>query len=295
MNGFVLAKKSFRAGYYWMIMESDCCKYVQRCYLIKVSLSESNAMSLPWPFVASCIDVIGYIDPAASNGHRFILVSIDYFTKWVEPISHKSVTKKVVTDFMRNNIICRFGIPESIITDNGDNLDSHVIKDISEQFKITHQNSTAYRPQKNGAVKAANKNIKRILRKMTDNYKGWHDKLSYALLGYRTMARTSTGATPYLLVYAAKAVIPAEVEIPSLRIIIEAELDNVEWVRALYEQLALIDEKIIVYVCHDQLYRQKIARAFNKRVRTRLFQIGQMVLKRFFPHQDEYIGKFAPN
>ncbi|XP_060177965.1 uncharacterized protein LOC132607903 [Lycium barbarum] len=130
---------------------------------------------------------------------------------------------------------------------------------------------------------------------MTDNYKGWHEPLSYALLGYRTTARTSTGATPYLLVYATEAVIPAEVEIPSLRMIREAELDNAEWVQARYEQLALIDEKRMVVVCHDQLYRQRMARAFNKRVKTRLFQIGQIVLKRIFPYKVEYKGKFDPN
>ena len=71
----------------------------------------------------------------------------------------------------------------------------------------------------NGAVEAANKNIKKILRKMIDKYRGWHEVLPYALLGYRTMVRTSISDTPYLLIYGTEAVIPAEVEIPSLRII----------------------------------------------------------------------------
>ena len=90
------------------------------------------------------MDVIGPIEPAASNCRRFILVAIDYFTKWVEAASYKAVTKNVVTDFVRNNLICRFGVPESLITDNGANLNSHLMKDICEQFKITHRNSTAY-------------------------------------------------------------------------------------------------------------------------------------------------------
>ena len=75
----------------------------------------------------------------------------------------------------------------------------------------------------NGAVEAANKNIKKILRKMIDKQRGWHEMFPYALLGYRTTIRTSTGATPYLLVYGTEAVVPVEVEIPSLRIIQEAE------------------------------------------------------------------------
>ncbi|XP_060190554.1 uncharacterized protein LOC132619773 [Lycium barbarum] len=146
------------------------------------------------------MDVIGPIEPSASNGYRFILVAIDYFTKWVEATSHKSVTTKVVANFVKNNLIWRFGVPESIITNNGANLNSHLMKDIYEQFKITHRNSAAYRPQMNGAVEVANKNLKRILRKMIDNYKNLHKQLSYALSGYRTTTRTSTGATPYLLV-----------------------------------------------------------------------------------------------
>ena len=119
------------------------------------------------------MDVIGPIEPAASNGHRFILVAIDYFTKWVEATSYKSLTKKVVVDFVRNNLICRFGVPASVITDNGANLNSYFMRDICEQFKITHRNSTAYRPQMNGVVEAANKNNKKILRKMINNHRGW--------------------------------------------------------------------------------------------------------------------------
>ncbi|XP_059315371.1 uncharacterized protein LOC132065976 [Lycium ferocissimum] len=261
-------------------MEHDSCKFVQKCRqcqirgdLIKVPSTELHAMSSPWPFMAWRMDFIEPIEPSASNGHRFILVAIDYFTNWVEATSHKSVTKKVVADFVKNNLICRFGVPEAIITDNRANLNSHLMKDICEIFKITHKNSTAYRPQMNGVVEAANKNIKRILRKMIDNYKNWHEQLSYALLGYKMTTRTSTGAAPYLFVCSTEAVIPMKMEIPSLRIIQEAEMNDAEWVKNRYEQLAMIDEKRIIAVCHGQLYRQRISRAFNKRVRARLFQI----------------------
>ncbi|XP_070008254.1 uncharacterized protein [Nicotiana sylvestris] len=112
-----------------------------------------------------------------------------------------------------------------------------------ETFEIKYKNSTTYRPQMNGAVEAANKKIKMILRKMVENHKQWHEKLPFALLGYRTTVRTSTGATPYILVYGTKAVIPAEVEVPSVRIIQEAELCDTEWIRSRYEQLDLIDGK----------------------------------------------------
>ncbi|XP_070043230.1 uncharacterized protein [Nicotiana tomentosiformis] len=169
------------------------------------------------------------------------------------------------------------------------------MKAMCETFKIKHKNSTAYIPQMNGFVEAANKNIKKILRKMVDYHKQWHGKLPFALLGYRTTIRTSTGATPYLLVYGTETVIPAEVEIPSLRIIQEAKLSDSEWIRSRYEQLALIDGKIMNAMCHGQLNQNRISRAFNKRVKPRQFLPGRLVLKRIFPHQDEAKGKFLPN
>nr|XP_016492595.1 PREDICTED: uncharacterized protein LOC107812075 [Nicotiana tabacum] len=209
------------------------------------------------------------IESAASKGNRFILVAIDYFTKWVEASSYKSVTKKVVAD-----TVCRFGIRESIITDNGANLNSDLMQEICDKFKITHQNPTPYRPHMNGAVETANKNIQKILRKMIDNYRHWHEKLPFALLEYRTTVRTSTEATPYLLVYGTEAILPAEVEIPSLMVIQEAELSNAEWVKNQYEQLMLIDEKRMNVVGHGQLYQNRMVRAFNKKVKPRQLNWG---------------------
>ncbi|XP_070029188.1 uncharacterized protein [Nicotiana sylvestris] len=102
---------------------------------------------------------------------------------------------------------------------------------------------------------------------MIEMHKQWHKKLLFALLGYRTTVHTSTGATPYMLVYGTEVVILAEVEIPSLKIIQEVELDDVEWVKIRYEQLALIDGKRMNAVCHGQLYQNRMSRAFNKKVK----------------------------
>ncbi|XP_015169415.1 uncharacterized protein [Solanum tuberosum] len=151
-------------------------------------------MSYPWTFAAWGMDFIGPMEPAASNEHRF-------------------------------------GIPESIITDNGFNLNSGLMHDIFEKFKIIHRNSTPYRLQMNGAVEAANKNIKRIRWNMIDNYKHWHENLPFSLFVYRTIISTSTEATPYHLVYGMEAVLPMEVEMPSLRIIQEVLLSDVKWMQ----------------------------------------------------------------
>nr|XP_033514017.1 uncharacterized protein LOC117278646 [Nicotiana tomentosiformis] len=129
----------------------------------------------------------------------------------------------------------------------------------------------------NGAVEAANKNIKRILRKIVDNHRKWHEKLSFALLSYQTTMRTSTGATPYMLVYGTEIVISPEIKIPSLRVIQEANLDDAEWIQVRQEQLMIIDEKRMDAVCHAQLYQNRMDNAFNKRVKPRQFIPGQLL------------------
>ena len=111
----------------------------------------------------------------------------------------------------------------------------------------------------NGAVEAANKNIKTIIQKMSDNYKTWHEMLPLALMAYRTSIRTSTGATPYSLVYGMEVVILVEVEIPSLRILIESELEEAEWVLERHEQLCKIDEKRLTTSSHGQCYQKRKA------------------------------------
>ncbi|XP_075084913.1 uncharacterized protein LOC142168148 [Nicotiana tabacum] len=122
-------------------------------------------------------------------------------------------------------------------------------------------------PQMNGEIEIANKIIKRILRKIVDNHMQWNEKLSFALLGYCTTIWTSIGATPYMLVYGTKVVIPVEVEITSLRIIQESKLDDAECIRVRKEQLMLIDKKRMDVVCHGQLSKNIMANTFNRKVK----------------------------
>ena len=141
------------------------------------------------------------ITPKASNDHHFIFVVINYFIKWVESALYASVMKSVVACFIKREIICRYALLERIISDNGLKLNNDMITEICTQFKIKHHNLVSYRPKMNGAVEAANKNVKKIIAKATKTYKDWHEKLPFALHAYRIGVRTSIGATPYSLIY----------------------------------------------------------------------------------------------
>ncbi|RDY00472.1 Pol polyprotein, partial [Mucuna pruriens] len=124
-NGHALACKILKVGYYWTKMELDYCQH-----------------------------------PKASNGHRFILVAIDYFTKWVKVASYASVTKSIVVKFLKRDIICRYGLLAHIIIDNGTNLNNKMMTELCEQFKIKYHNFTPYRSKMNGAVEVVNKKHK---------------------------------------------------------------------------------------------------------------------------------------
>ncbi|KAJ9189046.1 hypothetical protein P3X46_000387 [Hevea brasiliensis] len=130
---------------------------------------------------------------------------------------------------------------------------------------------------------------------MVETYKDWPEKLPYALWGYRTTTRTSTGATPFSLVYGTEAVLPIELEVKSLRVILEAKISENEWAQKRYEELALIDEKRMRALYHMQAYQRKIARAFNKKVKPRKIKDGDMVLKQARPIPFDPRGKFKPN
>ena len=107
--------------------------------------------------------------------------------------------------------------------------------------------------------------------------------LPFALHAYRTAVRTSTGTTPYVLVYGMEAVMPLEVEIPSLRVLMDSELEETEWAKVRYEQLNLISEKRLAAICHHQLYQKTMAKTYDKKVRPRVkkaFSGGALKLSR---------------
>ena len=113
-----------RTGYFWPTILEDGFEYYKGCQdcqrfgnIQKSPASAMNPIIKPWPFRGWGIDLIGQIFPPSSKGHKFILVAIDYFTKWVEAILLKMVTSKNMVDFVKEHIVYCFGIPQTITTD----------------------------------------------------------------------------------------------------------------------------------------------------------------------------------
>jgi hypothetical protein len=198
-----------------------------------------------------------------------------------------------VAHFIRQNIIYRYGVPQAFVSDNGVHFKGKVLE-LFDEFKIQVHHSTTYRPQTNGAVEAANKTIKSILERTTQSARNWHEQLPLALWGYRTSIRTPTGATPYSLVYGMEAVLPIELEVPSLRVMAEQGISEAEWISGRFEELMLFDERRLRALYHIQGYQRRIARAFNKKVKPRDLQEGDMVVKEIRAPVFDLRGKFRP-
>ena len=262
--------------------------------LLHVPPSELYALTPPWPFSVWGIDIIRKISPKSSSGHEFILVTIDYFTKWVEATSYAKINAAKVATFIKSYIICRYGVPHELISNRGVHFRGEV-DTLLQRYGIQHHKSSAYRPQTNGTIEATNKNIKRILRNMIETFRDWSEKLPFTLWAYRTSFLTSTGATPYSLVYGMEAIFPVEMEIGSLRVALEQQISEAEWVQSRFDQLSLLDEKRLIVANHIQAYQRKMARAFKKRVKPRPLQQGDLVLRVLKGLVTDPRGKFRPN
>jgi transposase InsO family protein len=155
-----------------------------------------------WPFRGCGLDFIGQIHPLSSKGHRFMLVAMDYFTKWIEVVPLKNMTYKEVIEFIMKHIIHRFGIPQTLTTNQGTSFVSGQVRDFIESYKIRLLNSSSYYAQTNGQAESSNKTlIKLIEKKIDNNPRRWHEVLSEALWAHRISRHGATKVTPFELVY----------------------------------------------------------------------------------------------
>jgi hypothetical protein len=207
-------------------MMDDCIKYQKGCEVcqrfnnIQLALTGvMNPIVKLWPFRGWGLDFIGEIHPGSSKGHRFILVANDYFTKWTEAAPLRNMTHWEVISFVQEHIIYRFGVPQTLTTDQGPSFISHQFREFTESVKIKLLNSSLYYAQANGQAEASNKVLIKIIKKrIKDNLRRWHEKLLEALWAHRTSRHRATKVTPFDLVYGQEAVLPVEIGLQSLRV-----------------------------------------------------------------------------
>ena len=158
----LLAHKLIRAGYYWPTMLKDAQTYVKTCEkcqrfsnLIRQPFEELTPMTAPWPFAQWGLDIMGPFLMVVRQ-LKFLVVSIDYFTKWVEAEALATITEKNIRSFVWRNIICKYVIPRVIIFDNGKQFDNSTFRDFCSEFGIKNHYSSSAHPQANGQVEVTN-------------------------------------------------------------------------------------------------------------------------------------------
>ena len=156
-----------------------------------------NPLSSPWPFAQWGLEIVGPFPKVAGN-KRYLLVSTDYFTKWVKTELLANIRDVDAKKFVWKNIVTRFGVPRNLISDSGLQFDSKSFKRYCYDLGITNRYSTPAYSQRNGQAEAVNKVIVNGLKKRLDNAKGkWVEELSHVLWSYRTTPRRSIGETPF--------------------------------------------------------------------------------------------------
>ena len=140
--------------------------------------------------------------PKAAGNKKYLLVDIDYFTKWVEAEPLANIRDVDAKKFIWKNIVTRFGVPHTLISDNGLQFNSKAFRRYCYELGITNRYSTLTYPQGNGQAEAVNRVIVSELKKRLDDAKGsWVEELPHVLWVYRTTPRRSIGETPFSMTY----------------------------------------------------------------------------------------------
>ncbi|XP_026377746.1 uncharacterized protein LOC113272052 [Papaver somniferum] len=207
-GGRSLDHKAMLEGYFWPRMNEDskqtekfcieCQKFGKRRHAPSMDL---KSVLSPWPFSKWGVDIVGPLRDGTGQ-RKYLIVATDYFTKWVEASALRHIRDHDVFTFLFEHIICHFGIPAAIVSDNGAQLQGKNIDLLFNFFKIRKNKSTPIYPESNGQAEATNKTIADMLKKKLDGHgESWCEQLHNVLWAYRTTRREATWMTPFALTY----------------------------------------------------------------------------------------------
>nr|GEU93298.1 reverse transcriptase domain-containing protein [Tanacetum cinerariifolium] len=214
--------KVVRLRYYWPTMHKDARDMIRKCNdcqihrpITRHPQQSLTPITAPWLFYKWGIDIAGPFLEGPGKV-KFLIVAMDYFTKWIEAKAVATIIGGQVKKFVWDNIVCRFGIPSEIISDNGKQFADNPFKDWCDKLNITERFASVKHPQSNGPVERTNRSLgEGIKARLGDGNKNWVEELPHVLWAHRTMIKSSHGDMPFSLTYGTEAVIPAEIGMPT--------------------------------------------------------------------------------
>ncbi|KAL2247788.1 UNVERIFIED_CONTAM: Gag-Pol polyprotein [Sesamum indicum] len=290
-----LAQKVMQQGYFWPTLVEDSKNLVRKCEscqryasLIHQPATPMEPIRIACPFDQWGIDIVGPFPPAQAQ-KKFIIVAVEYFSKWVEAEAVAKISEKEVINFIWKNIICRFGIPRILISDNGTQFQGRKITEWCKELKIAQHFTAVANPQANGQTEVTNRTILQHLKTRLENKGSWVGELPGVLWAYRTIPRTATGETPFCLVYETEAIIPVEIGEESQRVIqYEPETNRKE--RSF--DLTVIEEKREVAYARILHHKGLMMKSHDRKIRPRQLQVGDLVFKKV--EASKHVGKLEP-
>lgn len=288
-----------RKMYGRMVDIISSCEICQRRQIIpKKKVIKLHPIPTPYrPFYMIGLDAVGPIEEEG-NEFKYMLVCIDYLTRWPIAAAVRDITALTTDRFLYNYVFMHHGIPSYLLTDRGTSFKAEYIDHILKRLECRHLITCAYRPQSNGMVERMNQTLVQTIAKLKNDDqvpKNWNSYINNALFAIRTMVNDSTGYSPSMLLYGYELRTPANWSVPQYDYV-EGEIDE-EVKRRVLE----------IDTCMKQLREEAVEKSMNKKkemkrrydegVKERkLFEVGDLVLmKDHVPNNkfaDKWLGPF---
>ncbi|GJS94260.1 reverse transcriptase domain-containing protein [Tanacetum coccineum] len=279
----VTGRKVYESRFFWPTIFKDTKDYMMRCDACQRLGNISSRSEMPQNNIQVC-DVfnvwgLDFMGPFPnSKGNKYILVAVDYVSKWVEAHALPTNNARVVIKFLRR-LFERFGVPKALISNRGTLFCNSRSEKALQKYGVSHKLSIAYHPQTNRQTKVTNRAIKRILeRSVRYNPNNWSEKLDDALWAFKTAYKTPTRCTPFRLVYGKACHLPVEIEHKAYWALKQCNIDLTAAAKNCFMELNELMELRDGAYENTQIYKERTKKWHDSRLRgDKDFKVGDLV------------------